>query len=70
MEEATLNDLYQELWFRLRNEGKIVWTTKDKRVIPIKDMTLEHIVNTIKMLEDREEIEEHIGDMDPMDYYD
>ena len=56
--KATLEDLYQELWLRNRNEGNLIWETRDKKEIPIKDMTLTHLINTIKMLERNEELRE------------
>lgn len=71
---ADVQDLELELWLRQRNSGSIYWRTKDDREIPIKDMDNNHLVNTLKMLLKQAEREnyydEHIGDMDPMDYYD
>lgn len=74
MAQATLEDLYLEAWFRRRNSGLLVWTTRDGKQIPIKDMSDSHIANAINLFEELQEknaeIMDHIGDMDPMDYYD
>ena len=74
MRKATLQDLKLELWLRNRSTGTIYWTTKDGRDILINEMSNNHLVNSIKMLLRQEEedqlMSEHIGDMDPMDYYD
>lgn len=71
---ADIQDLELELWLRQRNSDSIYWKTKDDRKIPIKDMDNNHLANTLKMLlkqAEREDFyDEHIGDMDPMDYYD
>lgn len=55
--KASLFDLQLERWLRARNNGDIVWTTKEGNQVPIKDMTDTHLVNTINMLE-RKSIEE------------
>lgn len=47
---ADLNDLYKELWLRKRNSGSLVWITKDRNEIPIKDMTDEHLERAIKRM--------------------
>lgn len=58
MKQATIQDLKLELWLRQRNYGFIIWTTKDGKNIPIKDMDNNHLVNTINMLlRQREEAE-------------
>lgn len=55
--KASLFDLQLERWLRARNNGSIVWTTKEGNQVPIKDMTDTHLVNTINMLE-RKSVEE------------
>lgn len=50
MRKATIKDLELELWLRQRNSGSIIWTTKDGKNIPIKDMNTNHLVNALKML--------------------
>lgn len=59
MRKATIEDLKLELWLRQRNSGSIIWTTKDNKNIPIKDMDNNHLVNTIKMLIKQEEEKEY-----------
>lgn len=39
-----------ELFLRKRNSGELTWTTKSGKVIAIKDMTTQHLINTIKVL--------------------
>lgn len=51
MIKAILKDLKLELWLRNRDSSKMIWETKDKNIIPIKDMTDDHLINTIKHLE-------------------
>ena len=55
---ANIEDLKLELWLRKRNAGEIVWVTKNKQIIPIKDMSDNHLVNTVALLEKMEELQE------------
>lgn len=59
---ADLMDLKLESWLRARNNGSLVWKTKDGTCIPIKDMTDQHLVNSINMLERRAEEEANLED--------
>ena len=68
--KARLDDLERELWMRMRDQGRIRWTTNSGKEIPIKNMTDKHLLNAIMMLYRQEEELEHIGDIDPLDYYD
>ena len=61
--DATIDDLKLELWLRQRDQK--VWTTKDGKKIPIKDMTTNHIVNAIQYFERKEELLDAIGGFDP-----
>ena len=47
--KATLNDLYLERWFRLRNRGMLCWKTKDKKMVPLREMDDEHLLNAIRL---------------------
>lgn len=74
MRRATIQDLKLELWLRQRNSNNIYWTTRSGDHVAIKNMDINHLLNTIKMLLKQEKNDnmmiEHIRDMDPMDYYD
>lgn len=48
--EADLTDLLKEQWLRNRNSGNLTWTTRDGKVIPINDMSDNHLKNTINMI--------------------
>ena len=48
--EANLTDLLKEQWLRNRNSGNLTWTTRDGKVVPIKDMSDNHLKNTINMI--------------------
>ena len=63
MRKATIQDLKLKLWLRQRNSGSIIWTTKDGKNIPIKDMNTNHLVNTFKMLAKQEAMAECFKDI-------
>ena len=50
IDRASLDDLRLEQFLRNRNSGKLVWKTKEGELIPIKDITDEHLNNIIQML--------------------
>lgn len=52
--KATIEDLKKELWFRLRENKCIVWTTKDGREIPINELTDTHLFNIIESFCDKQ----------------
>ena len=49
MIKADIEDLEKELWLRQREE--MVWETKDGKLIPLKEMKTDHIINAIKYFE-------------------
>lgn len=55
MKVASKLDLLFEKWLRDREKKEIVWITKDKTVMPIRDMSDKHLENTIKMLQEEED---------------
>jgi hypothetical protein len=52
MRQANYNDICMELWVRERNERQIQWKTKSGELIPIRDMTTEHLKNILNIGDD------------------
>lgn len=46
---ATIEDLKLEQFLRNRNSEKLVWKTKEGRIIPLKELSDEHLQNIIKV---------------------
>lgn len=67
MIKATYEDLEFEL--QLRRREQLVWTTKDGRQIPIYELSTDHIINILNMMDKQSEIDELEGEMDLLDYY-
>ena len=57
LRRAGLSDLLKEKWLRERNDGDIVWVTKEGRIIPIKNLSHDHLENIINHLREKEEFE-------------
>lgn len=70
---ADYNDVCKELVNRGLLVVNPVWTTRQGKEIPLSEVTDEHLLNIYHLLEKRmedEDILDHIGDVDPMDWYD
>lgn len=48
---ATINDLKLELWLRRRNNDNLFWKTMNGEEISIRNMSTEHLINTVKLFE-------------------
>lgn len=54
---ADIDDIQLEMWLRRRNKGEIVWITKDKKQIPIKDLSDDHLQNIYNMMLKKEDFD-------------
>ena len=46
---ATIEGLRLEQFLRNRNSGKLVWKTKEGRIIPLKELSDEHLTNILNV---------------------
>ena len=76
MIKAGKKEIELELFLRMRKKA-LVWETRQGEHIPLADLSNSHLVNIYNMLnrleelqEEQDEIMDHLGDMDPLDYYD
>lgn len=61
---ADVDDIQLEIWLRKRNKGEIVWITKDKKQIPIKDLSDDYLQNIYNIM-----LKEEDFDMQNIDIY-
>lgn len=54
-EIASKGDLMLELFLRKRETGSLVWKTKEGKNIPIKDLSDEHLLAIIRMIDRKSE---------------
>ena len=47
--QASLEDIEREIWFRRRNADEITWTTKNGQSISIREMTMQHLENCLRI---------------------
>lgn len=50
-EIASMEDLLLELFLRKRESGSLVWKTKEGKIIPIKDLSDNHLISIIRMID-------------------
>lgn len=46
---ANIDDIRLEQFLRNRNSGKLVWKTKEGRIIPLKELSDEHLTNILNV---------------------
>lgn len=47
--QASLEDIEREIWFRKRNADEITWTTKNGQSMSIREMTMQHLENCLRI---------------------
>ena len=65
MIRAFIDDLKKELWLRRREQ--LVWKTKDGKLVPLKQMTTDHIINAIRCFDENDEEEIVLENSDILD---
>lgn len=46
---ATIDDIRLEQFLRNRNSGKLIWKTKEGKIIPLKELSDEHLTNILNV---------------------
>ena len=46
---ANIDELRLEEFLRSRNSGKLVWKTKEGKIIPLKELSDEHLTNILNV---------------------
>ena len=46
---ATIDDIRLEQFLRNRNSGKLIWKTKEGKIIPLKELSDEHLTNILNI---------------------
>lgn len=54
-EIASMEDLLLELFLRKRESGSLIWKTKEGKIIPIKDLSDNHLISVIRMIDRKNE---------------
>lgn len=46
---ANIDDIRLEQFLRNRNSGKLVWKTKEEKIIPLKELSDKHLTNILNV---------------------
>ena len=52
---ANIDELRLEQFLRNRSSGKLVWKTKEGKIIPLKELSDEHLTNILNVYSRNEE---------------
>lgn len=47
--QASIEDIQREIWLRRRNADEITWTTKNGQSMSIREMTMQHLENCLRI---------------------